>query len=239
MSLNKYYACIVLVLLCIFEIEYTTAQIVSVEDYREVGTYTRKWLFVIPLYDVTLYTLDFDRIKARVDEMELELETPGFTDDVSNILLDSTEGFDLLLSYKPLLSMKNFAIEKEIMRSALSRAGFPVDKNWNLQTNETHQNDVLLYVSHILGLEENNPGDYYEYRKRGDKYLLHLSSKGMASVSYEPSSSNKNGNYGSFRMTSPVVLKGIIMTYLSYSMCSEELREELPVSLLTGLLDSN
>ncbi|MEL6560435.1 MAG: hypothetical protein AAFQ94_19755, partial [Bacteroidota bacterium] len=93
------------------------------------------------------------------------------------------------------------------------------------------QKDLKLYVDNILGLDESNPGRFYNTRKKGDIYSLIINPDFGAKVTYQPSENNNSGVSGFFYMNSSKFLRQMISTFISYENCSEELRDELPFGL--------
>lgn len=201
---------------------------------EKIGKYTRKWLFVFPLYEVSFYFSEKQRLLGLINAANKSEEE--LIDEIAGKLLDEQNNFELILIYKPLISMKSYRREKPVMQAALGRAGFSVDETWNLTENTSHQGDLNLYIRHLLGLDEDNPGVYYSTRRRGDVFTLTLTTADEAKVSYKPSSNNRNGLNGEFLMMRSGLLRGIISTYISYTSCSEELRDHLPKALLEGIL---
>jgi hypothetical protein len=157
-------------------------------------------------------------------------------DQLASFILDSANQIPIVLSISPLLSLKRYDKEKQAMVGALKRAGFAVDGSWNLNEPNPYQEDVKLYVSKLLGLNEENQGDFYIHRKKGDQYFLKISSSGKAIVEYLPSERNTNAISGKFSLKSSKLLRGIILTYISESNCSDELRDVLPRALLDSYL---
>ncbi|MEL6562711.1 MAG: hypothetical protein AAFQ94_31370, partial [Bacteroidota bacterium] len=100
------------------------------QGYTEIGTYVRKWIFIIPLYEVKFYMKNPELIVS--DNQGKFKNEIDLINSISDEILDSNGSYNIVLTYEPLLSLKNYKREKPIMISALERAGMKVDDEWEI-----------------------------------------------------------------------------------------------------------
>jgi hypothetical protein len=116
------------------------------------------------------------------------------------------------------------------------RAGFPVDEDWNLTRAREHQEDVKLYVKTIMGLNSEEHEQLSRTMRKGDRFILLITSEDKASVTYEPNQKNTVSSRKEVFFSSSAVLRGIFLTYLSNEACGPDVKNKLPKALMEKIV---
>ena len=218
----------------------------DIEATHEIGSFTRRWL-VFDIYRVTFHTTDPDDVVRRflAGRPAPDRATPSnpetrraLQNALAQYVLDPQNHIPVKLSIQVRQNSHMYSVEQRYMRNTLTLAGYPVDDAWRLIDGDESQEDLILYVGHMLGMDPDLPGRYFVNRAKGDTYELVIDSANAASVRYRPAPGNRAAQAGSIHFLHSDFLRAIMATYIIFERCSEELRSQLPDALMEGLQES-
>jgi hypothetical protein len=203
---------------------------------HEIGSYERK-VYFFKLYKVSFHTIEPARIAEMYRAQQAGDEGQRSpVDSVAHFLLDPQNRIPLRLTIETLRGKIQYDVQKKAVREMLGRAGYPVDEDWNLTGLQEHQEDVKLYVKTIMGLNSKEHEQLSRTMKKGDRFILLITSEDTASVTYEPGQENRISSPNKVLMSSTDVLRGIFLTYLSTEACGSDLKDKLPKALMKKIL---
>ena len=157
---------------------------------------------------------------------------------LAQFVLDPQNHIPVKLSIQVRQNSRVYSLEQRYMRNTLRLAGYPVDDRWRLIDGDEDQEDLILYVGHMLGMNPDLLGRYFENRLKGDTYELVIDGANAASVRYRPAAGNRAAQSGSIHFLRADFLRAIIATYITFERCSKELRSQLPAALIGKLEES-